>query len=363
VLGVWLLSTSVWAQPASLLALGDRLDIELDRISVSGISSGGYMAQQFHVAHSAHVSGAGIIAGGPYRCAAGSYPPFSWFDFSGLYTATSVCSDTNPYWFFQGPPDVDFSIDETRREAAAGTIDDPAHLRGDRIWLLSGSEDRTVPSKVVDALRRYYLEFVGESDLRYVKLDGAGHAMITDDYGNECAQSRSPYISDCDFDAAGALLAHVYGALRPRAADSELQAALEFDQTGYFDPADAGISLNRVGHVYVPDRCLAGERCRLHVAFHGCQQHQELIGDDFYTQSGYNGWAQTNGLVILYPQTRASRPALLPGSGSNPKGCWDWWGYSGDDYHRKSGAQIRAVADMVNHLVGARLLDTTAPTD
>jgi hypothetical protein len=42
------------------------------QISVSGISSGGYMAHQFHVAHSQHIMGAGIVAGGPYYCARGS---------------------------------------------------------------------------------------------------------------------------------------------------------------------------------------------------------------------------------------------------------------------------------------------------
>src|SRR5689334_25167617 len=33
-------------------------------ISVSGVSSGGYMAVQFHVAHSAIVRGAGVLAAG-----------------------------------------------------------------------------------------------------------------------------------------------------------------------------------------------------------------------------------------------------------------------------------------------------------
>ena len=41
-------------------------------VSVSGVSAGGYMAVQFHVAHSAIVRGAGILAAGPYYCAQGS---------------------------------------------------------------------------------------------------------------------------------------------------------------------------------------------------------------------------------------------------------------------------------------------------
>ena len=35
--------------------------------SVSGLSSGAFMTVQFHIAHSADLVGAGVIAGGPYR--------------------------------------------------------------------------------------------------------------------------------------------------------------------------------------------------------------------------------------------------------------------------------------------------------
>ena len=48
------------------------VNVDVSQISVSGISSGGFMAHQFHVAHSEHIMGAGIVAGGPYYCARGS---------------------------------------------------------------------------------------------------------------------------------------------------------------------------------------------------------------------------------------------------------------------------------------------------
>jgi poly(3-hydroxybutyrate) depolymerase len=41
-------------------------------VTVSGISSGGFMAVQLHVAHSSTVKGAGVLAGGPYYCAQGN---------------------------------------------------------------------------------------------------------------------------------------------------------------------------------------------------------------------------------------------------------------------------------------------------
>ena len=41
-------------------------------ISTSGISSGAFMATQMHVAYSASIKGAGVVAGGPYHCALGN---------------------------------------------------------------------------------------------------------------------------------------------------------------------------------------------------------------------------------------------------------------------------------------------------
>lgn len=37
-------------------------------VTVSGLSSGGFFAHQFHVAFSSLVKGAGVLAGGPYGC-------------------------------------------------------------------------------------------------------------------------------------------------------------------------------------------------------------------------------------------------------------------------------------------------------
>jgi hypothetical protein len=101
----------------------------------------------------------------------------------------------------------------------------------------------------------------------------------------------------------------------------------------------------RDAFVYVPAACAAGERCRVHVAFHGCLQYAEKIGDAFYRNAGYNEWADSNRFIVLYPQTVAT--TLEP---FNPKGCWDWWGYNGADYASKEGAQVAAVHAMLTRL-------------
>ena len=46
-----------------------KLGADLAQSSVSGLSSGAYMAGQIQVAHSKDIVGAGIVAGGPYACA------------------------------------------------------------------------------------------------------------------------------------------------------------------------------------------------------------------------------------------------------------------------------------------------------
>src|SRR5207244_12693334 len=52
-------------------ALG-RFPVDAAEVSVSGISSGAFMANQLHIAHSAGIIGAGMVAGGLYGCAVDS---------------------------------------------------------------------------------------------------------------------------------------------------------------------------------------------------------------------------------------------------------------------------------------------------
>ena len=63
--------------------------------------------------------------------------------------------------------------------------------------------------------------------------------------------------------------------------------------------------------------------------------------------AGYNRWAETNRIVVLYPQARATWGMPL-----NPYGCWDWWGYTGTAYTGKSAPQIAALRAMVEKLAG-----------
>jgi poly(3-hydroxybutyrate) depolymerase len=93
----------------------------------------------------------------------------------------------------------------------------------------------------------------------------------------------------------------------------------------------------------------------VHVAFHGCRQSADTIGTAFVRDAGYNRWADAHRLIVLYPQTIARYGwSFSASSAYNPNGCWDWWGYTGTNYHTKAAPQIQAVKAMIERLKQSR---------
>ena len=162
----------------------------------------------------------------------------------------------------------------------------------------------------------------------------------TDDYGASCLIKATPFINNCNFDLAGALLQHLYGPLNARRTGTLEGTLSEFDQSAFV----AGHGMGATGWVYLPKTCTPQTPCRVHVALHGCKQNTTEIGDVYVRHAGYNRWADTNHLIVLYPQT---------GKGAT-NGCWDWWGYDDANYAKKSGVQMSAIVSMLKHLYGAK---------
>jgi poly(3-hydroxybutyrate) depolymerase len=95
-----------------------------------------------------------------------------------------------------------------------------------------------------------------------------------------------------------------------------------------------------------PPGCSAGAKaCALHLVLHGCAQSVESVGTDFIELSGYLPWAGANDILLAFPQVEKSLVAPL-----NPHGCWDWWGYTGDDYAIRSGKQMKVLVDWIGSL-------------
>ncbi len=333
-------------KPKSLPAF----NVDLSETSVSGLSSGAFMAVQFEVVHSAIVRGAGVIAGGPYFCAQ-----------NDIKRATTICSCTAlvaPCKASPGGTDVVSLAQKTREEAGLGRIDAVSYLSNHRVFLFSGSKDSIVPQVVMNDLESYYRIFVPAGNIQYKKDLAVQHAMPTDSYGKACDHLGEPFMNNCGYDAAGELLKQMYGGLKPRNRGKLGGSLIEFDQ-GEFIEKPRSHSMNESGWAYVPAECSAGGKCRVHVVFHGCKQGLKDVGMAFIEHAGYNEWADTNNIIVLYPQVISKKTFGFPGSvlvdpnNSNPSGCWNWWGYDKDtDYAVKSGRQIASIKGMLDRLAG-----------
>lgn len=316
-------TTAVFATTTSALP---KLTLSPD-ITVSGLSSGGYMAAQYHLAFSKQVQGAAIIAAGPVYCAQNS-----------LTVAFEHCLNKT-----ESKPDVAAAASYLKTQQQAGTIDDVANLKDDKVWLFHGTKDATVAAAVANALAAQYQDLVASANLRYVNDQAMAHHFPTaNNQGTDCLVSEAPFLGNCQYDAAGLLLAHLLPNLAPKA--STTSGTLHVINQHQLASVAKG-QLAETGYLYVPKSCSEGQSCKLHVSFHGCKQYAGAVGDAYAKGTGLNEYADTNQLVVLYPQTEKS--AMAP---FNPNGCWDWWGYSGENYATKNGPQMAAIKQLIDAL-------------
>jgi hypothetical protein len=246
-------------------------------------------------------------------------------------------------------PDAMVSWRHAQALAAAGKIDPVQHLARQRVYAFSGASDATVKTIVVDQVSKYYLlAGAAPPQIAYVRNPQAGHAFITDDPDDQaCEATRSPYINNCGIRQAQDLLRHLYPERTAPAGTVPAGQLIRFDQRAFV--RDPRSSMDDDAWLYVPDACRAGG-CAVHVAFHGCRQGASAIGDRFYRGAGYNGWADANRVLVLYPQVHRS-----DGIPANPLGCWDFWGYTNganrsDTFVTRAAPQMAAVMAMVERL-------------
>ena len=313
-----------------------KLAVDPARVAVAGLSSGAYMPTQSHLAWSDRLSGAALIAGGPYGCAGGS-----------LEIALGLC--------MTGQPDATRMAGQVRERAAQGLVAPVAGLAGDRVYVLHGKSDTTVSESVSRASAEVYEALSDEAGGLSQRWDGGrdfGHVMPTTALGVDCIAGGSPYLGACGFDAAGDAMAWLFG--DPAVAAAEAQGELrDFAQDRLLPDGEDALLADR-GWLYLPPACAAGETCGVLVVFHGCQQNADAIGDAFARSAGFNRWADVHRVAVLYPQTRSSYLPL------NPKACWDWWGTTGPDYDTRRGVQQRWLAAAMAAL-GAPLDGPPAP--
>ncbi len=344
-------------------------NVETHQNSISGLSSGAFMTVQLHLAHSSSFVGAGIIAGGPYRCVESFRNTALDANDAHALNALYICmTPLTP----KTAPNAERLAHLARQTAASGKIDPIANLADDRLYIFTGSKDAVVNSVVVNGTRDFYESLGVKSDhIKFVDSVPAGHSIITDNVEDSPLDANEPpYINYGGFFQSHDILRHIYDDLQPPA--ERLSGDLiRFDQSEFVGNDWDYASMGQFGYVYVPEAVKQGAKARgVHIALHGCKQgysyvnyafgradtaNQPPYGNRYITTTGYNQIADSNNIIVLYPQATGDDD----NQAQNPDGCWDWWGYTSPnpkdpDYYSRNAIQIRAIHRMLEKLCSGK---------
>ena len=279
--------------------------------TVSGISAGAFMATQLQIAYSDQIKGMGSIAGGPYWCAQGG---------GSLYGC------------LLSPEQIDLQVlwNRVSEEEQQGKVAATSNLRNARVYIFQSKADAVVKPASSQKLQGFLTRYISPSNLKTEWMEKAAHAFPTFNFGKSCDTTGIPYVVNCKKDIAGEMLQHLLGNLKAPVAPIG-DNLKHFSQREF---ADAG--LHEDAWAYVPAACARENHgCSVHLALHGCQMGPDFIGDEFRAHAGYNGWAESNNLIVVYPSVNS-------GFG-NPNGCWDWFGYTNENYANRTGPQMEAL--------------------
>jgi len=309
-----------------MCALGN---IDTSSITLSGVSSGAAIALQMEVAYSSIFSGAAIIAGIPYYCARDNF-----IIAETCATLPSAISAT------------DLEAD-MKQFAQDGKIDSLSNLSQHSLYLFSGYLDTVVSQGSVRLVEQIARDLGTTKVLSEYSLL-AEHCVPTDDWGNLCEVLSTPFINNCDYDAAGRALQFFYGTLNSPVTPTGKVITIEQKKYTPNQVDPGSLSMDTIAYIYVPSKCGLGSstQCRLHVSFHGCLQGEELVGRIYVDHGGFNKWAESNNIIVLYPQAISTIFGPV-----NPEGCWDWWGYTTSDYAFKNAPQMVTIRNMINYIV------------
>ncbi|KAL9653004.1 hypothetical protein ABK040_015519 [Willaertia magna] len=304
-----------------------KFNIIPNSLSISGLSSGAYMAVQFQIAFSKSIKGVGVFAGGPYYCSV-----------SDFATANAACMKV---------PSM-INLNNIKQKIltfeSSNLIDPIVNVKKHLIYLFSGTKDYIVFPDVMKKLNQQYIESFNVNDKQIVSDFNvpASHAMVTNNYGNKCDYFGSPYINNCNLDGALKTLQTIYPTFKPNSISPNPDSFFTFSQSNSYNAT----SFDDVGFIYIPKDCQQGRECMVHVVIHGCTQGKSFIGDVYAQHAGYLEYAEANQLILLFPQVKA-----YGGINVNPNGCWDWWGYTGKDFYATNkGPQMAAIKNMLADL-------------
>lgn len=377
------------------------------KLTISGISSGGFMASQMGTIYSKNFDGIATVAGGVFYCAQDhfqqsvkTFGASSFFAFAPdlrayqtgtilgvdvkpnfakplptnpIYQAISICMG-NPVRAHNGENgQMDLSFLKTMQ--AGGKIDSLKNIKNQKVLIYQGTEDSVVLKEMATKLAEFYKRMdVAPNNLKTVMKSGDHNFPTDKTNGINCDETKVPYIANCNYDLAGDILQHLTARKLTRA---------NFEEKHLYRVAQKNnpFSIASYGYFYANDYCMQNPQdCDLHVALHGCEmsdfyddtfnkyiesritltsflkiQDYEMNGlvpqmgtKVFAEKSGYADYAETekNKLMIYFPQTMISAKNY-PG---NPKGCWDWYGWTGSNYATNEGQETKWLMQQIDEI-------------
>jgi len=394
-----------------------------EKFSISGISSGGFMAVQMATIFSNDFIGVGSVAGGFFYCAKNGLQEqiaagqnnllgmqnLLLFEPSGKLNPQTLAPEfrpsvNNPIYMSvgicMGNPRLAKlpSLSQFEYDQKIQPLDNFKKLQ---VYIYNGQSDTIVRNTMVQKLQEFYLKNgVKKKQIKITQTKG-GHNFPTKKNGlNSCDSQNVPYVASCNYDAAGDILSHLLKKpLQPMA--PEMRNLFIVDQT--LDHQNINInhlstkdlkqptkSVSSYGYLYASDTCLnSPERCHMHVALHGCEMSDSFdkdFDDSFQKQiinykimgmrseqdrqipmtnlptieernnkfgayyfarnSGFIEYAEKNNLMILFPQTWITEDNYP----YNPKGCWDWYGWTGANYATQFGAEPQWLINYIKKI-------------
>lgn len=200
-------------------------------VTVSGVSSGGFMSAQMLVAFSNDIKGAGLFASGPWFCTRGTMLTVA----DCMTTALSIYTDQ--------------LLLAAEGFQELGLIDKLSNIKDARVYLWSGTKDYVVWQDVVKKNEDFFRKLGAHIETEYSL--NAEHSFPTDFFGNKCGHLGSPFINNCNYKGSKTALEFIMDtSLQPKV-DIKDENLKSFSQSKY--KSGISSSFGDTGYIYVPD--------------------------------------------------------------------------------------------------------------
>merc|ERR1712156_524874 len=334
VFGIFAISFGCFPEPPPV---GDQLpsvaSVNPNSITLGGFSSGPSFATQFHVGYSSFVKGVGLWCGLPELVS------LQTGDAAGGANGVSVQQ----------------LMQDTAALESSNAIDSTSNLASSKVYIVHGSEDTVVDPLFAVKIKEFYEGYNVNQMVAKTYYKNGEHGVYSNRRGTPCGQlNLQTFIQNCGEDTVYEMFEHLLPNVVGPGDDGKFSSSLKpFSQVKFFDNF-ASSSMSETGYYYVPESCNGNvNSCHLHVFFHGANQSTDKIGTEFIESSGLLEMAETNKIVLLFPQIKTKW--------FNPMGMWNTIGYNKDlkdykgQYASKDAFQMRGIFNMINHMTGGAL--------